>query len=375
MTKTIMVVFGTRPECIKLAPVIAELRCRPAQFDTFVCVSGQHREMLQQTLDAFGLVPDQDLAVMRPDQDLTELAAVLITRLADTMRTVKPDLVLVQGDTTTAFAGALAAFYQRIPVGHVEAGLRSYRRYNPFPEEGNRKLIGALADLHFAPTRRAADALLREGIDPGLIHLTGNTVVDALLDLDARLAAPTGRAMISPQIHDITAAPGDIVLITCHRRESFGDDLAAICRAIRRIARAHPRLRFVFPVHLNPNVRAQVMPLLGDTGNILLLDPLGYIDFVYLLARSVLALSDSGGIQEEAPSFGVPVLVLRTTTERQEGIDAGFAELVGADEDLIVARASALLQTPDRRLAGKANPYGDGTASARIVEVITTSWT
>ncbi|KIZ39172.1 MULTISPECIES: UDP-N-acetylglucosamine 2-epimerase (non-hydrolyzing) [Rhodopseudomonas] len=370
MSKKILVLFGTRPECIKLAPIVAELRRRPEQFSTFVCASGQHREMLAQTLAAFDLVPDEDLAVMRHDQGLAELTAQLITKLTQTIRAVQPDLVLVQGDTATAFAGALAAFYQRIAVGHVEAGLRSYQRYNPFPEEGNRKLIGALADLHFAPTQRAVDALRREAIDPAAIHLTGNTVVDALLALRARLDTPAGAGLVSATIRNIAADAGRIVLITCHRRESFGDDLAAICRAIRRIALAHPQLQFVFPVHLNPNVRAQVMPLLGDIGNVSLLDPLGYVDFIYLLSRSVLALSDSGGIQEEAPSFGVPVLVLRSTTERQEGIDAGFAELVGADEELIVARAAHLLQGATAGLSGKANPYGDGTASRRIVDVI-----
>lgn len=370
MPRKVLVVFGTRPECIKLAPVVTELRRRPAQFETFVCVTGQHREMLQQTLTAFDLVPDEDLAAMRPNQDLSELAALLITGLAGTIRTFKPDLVLVQGDTTTAFAGALAAFYQRVPVGHVEAGLRSYRRYNPFPEEGNRKLIGALADLHFAPTQRAADALLREGIDPAQIHITGNTVVDALLALKARLDTPAGAELVSADIRAIGGEPGDLVLITCHRRESFGDDLAAICRAIRRIALAHPTVRFVFPVHLNPNVREQVMPLLGGVQNIRLLEPLGYIDFIFLLARAVLALSDSGGIQEEAPSFGVPVLVLRKTTERQEGIDAGFAELVGADEELIVGKAEAHLQQAPHNLNTKINPYGNGDASVRIVEAI-----
>lgn len=370
MSRRILVVFGTRPECIKLAPVVAELRRRPAEFETFVCVTGQHREMLQQTLTAFDLVPDEDLALMRPNQDLSELAALLISSLAGTIRTFKPDLVLVQGDTTTAFAGALAAFYQRVLVGHVEAGLRSYRRYNPFPEEGNRKLIGALADLHFAPTQRAADALLREGIDPAQIHVTGNTVVDALLALKARLDTPAGAELVSGEIRAIGGEPGDLVLITCHRRESFGDDLAAICRAIRRIALAHPGVRFVFPVHLNPNVREQVMPLLGGVPNIRLLEPLGYVDFIFLLARSVLALSDSGGIQEEAPSFGVPVLVLRKTTERQEGIDAGFAELVGADEELIVARADAYLKQTSLALSTKTNPYGDGDASSKIVAAI-----
>ncbi|MFC0239689.1 non-hydrolyzing UDP-N-acetylglucosamine 2-epimerase [Rhodopseudomonas telluris] len=370
MPRKVLVVFGTRPECIKLAPVVAELRRRPTQFETFVCVTGQHREMLQQTLTAFDFAPDEDLAVMRPNQDLSELAALLLTGLARTIRTFAPDLVLVQGDTTTAFVGALAAFYQRVAVGHVEAGLRSYRRYNPFPEEGNRKLIGALADLHFAPTQRAADALLREGIDPAQIHITGNTVVDALLTLKARLDTPAGAELVSGEIRAIAGEPGDLVLITCHRRESFGDDLAAICRAIRRIALAHPSVRFVFPVHLNPNVREQVMPLLGAVPNIRLLEPLGYIDFIFLLARSVLALSDSGGIQEEAPSFGVPVLVLRKTTERQEGIDAGFAELVGADEELIVARAATYLQNSSRELGTKANPYGNGDASKKIVDTI-----
>ncbi|MEH2483494.1 UDP-N-acetylglucosamine 2-epimerase (non-hydrolyzing) [Nitrobacteraceae bacterium AZCC 2146] len=372
MSRKILALFGTRPECIKLAPIIAELRRRPGEFDTFVCSSGQHREMLDQTLSAFDLPVDKDLAVMRHDQTLPELTAALIVALTRTMHEVMPDLVLVQGDTSTALAGALAAYYQRIPVGHVEAGLRSYNRYNPFPEEGNRQMIGVLADLHFAPTQRAVDALRREGTASARIHLTGNTVVDALNDLKLKLETATGLQLVSTQIRQIVSAAQQIVLITCHRRESFGSDLAAICNAIRRLAIRHPHISFVFPVHLNPNVRSQVLPLLSQISNILLLSPLGYLDFMFVLARSTLALSDSGGIQEEAPSFGVPVLVLRSTTERREGIDAGFAELVGADEELIVARASMLLQQTSETNIGRQNPYGDGRASKRIADILAT---
>lgn len=367
-----MIVMGTRPEAIKLAPVIQALRSRPADFEVFVCSTGQHREMLDQTLAAFDLTPDADLSVMRHDQTLPELTALLITQVTQKISEVKPDWVIVQGDTSTAFASALAAYYQRVPVAHVEAGLRSHDRHNPFPEEINRQLIGALADLHFAPTSRAADALRREGIDPQRIFVTGNTVVDALLQLKARLQDADGARRISEPVKRLTSGGETIVLVTCHRRESFGPSLTAICRAIARLAADHPQVSFIFPVHLNPNVRSQVLPLLGQVGNIHLLEPLGYEDFVFVLARATLALSDSGGIQEEAPSFGVPVLVLRSTTERTEGIEAGVAELVGADEDLIVRRATAILNARDGAgLPQRLNPYGDGQAAARIADILT----
>ncbi|ABD89727.1 non-hydrolyzing UDP-N-acetylglucosamine 2-epimerase [Rhodopseudomonas palustris] len=370
-TKKIMVVFGTRPEAIKLAPVIAALQARPRQFDTVVCSSGQHREMLLQTLETFGIQPQINLDVMRPDQTLPDLTALLISRLTATLAAERPDRVIVQGDTTTAFAAALAGYYARVPVAHVEAGLRSHDRHNPFPEEINRRLISAIADLHFAPTQGAADALRAEAIAQATIHVTGNTIVDALLALRGRLETPDGLALVPAAIRGFGTDGQPLILVTCHRRESFGDDLAAICRALKRIALGHPDHRIVFPVHLNPNVRAQVMPLLGDTPNIALLEPVSYPSLVYLLSRAVLVLSDSGGIQEEAPSFGVPILVLRWKTERPEGVAAGVAQLVGADEELIVDRAGALLaQAGDRGAAVIANPYGDGRASERIADIL-----
>lgn len=371
MPKRIMVVLGTRPECIKLAPVIAALRARPETFETIVCSTGQHREMLAQALATFDLVADIDLDVMRPDQTLPGLTAALLTGLSGAIAEAKPDCIVVQGDTTTAFVGALAGYYAKVSVAHVEAGLRSFDRYSPFPEEINRRMVASLANLHFPPTARAAEALRQEGVPDASIHLTGNTIVDALLSLKQRLATPAGLKMVSDAVQQSVARSSRLILVTCHRRESFGDDLAAICRAIQRIARAHPDCRVVFPVHLNPNVRAQVVPLLGGQGNIELCEPVVYEDLIYLLSHASLVLSDSGGIQEEAPSFGVPVLVLRWKTERPEGIEAGVAELVGADEDLIVARADHWLgsdsTSPHRAMA---NPYGDGQAATRIADIL-----
>lgn len=370
MPKRIMVVFGTRPECIKLAPVIAALKARPDDFETVVCSTGQHREMLVQALASFDLTIDIDLDVMQPDQKLPGLTALLLTRLSDTIAAVRPNRVVVQGDTTTAFVGALAAYYARVPVAHVEAGLRSQDRYNPFPEEINRRMVASLADIHFAPTPRALETLRHEGIPPDSVHMTGNTVVDALLSLRTKLDSSEGLARVSDRVrHLLSQSASRIVLVTCHRRESFGDDLAAICRAIARIAAAYPDCRIVFPIHLNPNVRTQVLPLLDGCTNIALCEPVSYEDMIFILSRASLVLSDSGGIQEEAPSFGVPLLVLRKKTERPEGIAAGVAELVGADEDLIVARAAHWLQTaPSRRAV--VNPYGDGRAASRIADLL-----
>lgn len=361
--------FGTRPEVIKLAPVIFALRAAD-KFDVTLCSSGQHREMMSQSLAAFGITPDIDLDAMTPGQALPALTALLVTRLSETIARIRPDRVLVQGDTTTAFAAALAAFYAHIPVAHVEAGLRSHDRQNPFPEEVNRRLITAIADIHFAPTQGAADALKAENVLAEAIHVTGNTIVDALHMLQARLESPGGTALLSSRVQQLGADPRRLVLATCHRRESFGTDLAAICRALKRIADDHPDHHLVFPVHLNPKVRDEVMPLLGRTANIALLDPVSYPELVYLLSRAVLALSDSGGIQEEAPSFGVPVLVLRRKTERLEGIAAGVAELVGADEELIVRRATDLLARSGQDRTRAANPYGDALASGRIVGIL-----
>jgi UDP-N-acetylglucosamine 2-epimerase (non-hydrolysing) len=368
-----MVALGTRPECIKLAPVIAALRARNRHFKTIVCSSGQQRELLEQALFAFQLGVDRDLGVTRSDQSLAELTAGLVTGFTAAIADLKPDRLLVQGDTTTAFAAALAAYYQRVPIAHVEAGLRSYDRFNPFPEEINRRYISAIADTHFAPTKAAADALLSEGVDAASIHMTGNTIVDALLALRARLEAPGGSGLISGAVREF-AAGSPIVLVTCHRRENFGDNLEAILRAVRRIAVAHPAHRIVFPIHPNPIIRNAVFPALGGVANIHLLDPVSYPDSIFLLTRASLVLTDSGGLQEEAPSFGVPVLVLRCATERPEAIEAGLAELVGVDEDRIVTRAADLLARPGKAAGGaRSNPFGDGRASERIVDVLANS--
>jgi UDP-N-acetylglucosamine 2-epimerase (non-hydrolysing) len=370
MAKRIMVAFGTRPECIKLAPVLAALRARPGDFDTIVCSSGQQREMLDQALAAFELRVDRDLDVMRPDQSLAELTAALVTGFSAAISDIRPDWILVQGDTTTAFAAALTGYYQRTPIGHVEAGLRSSDRFNPFPEEINRRIISSIADLHFAPTQAAANALRSEGVRGDTIHMTGNTIVDALVALQSRLETPDGATHISTAVREL-AASSAFILVTCHRRENFGEHLRAILRAIRRIALAHPSHRVIFPVHFNPHVRALTAPILGDVENVHLLEPVSYPDSIHLLSRARLVLTDSGGLQEEAPSFGVPVLVLRVKTERPEAIEAGLAELVGVDEDRIVARAADLLARPLGSVRHPMrNPFGDGRASERIADVL-----
>lgn len=371
MPKRMMVVIGTRPECIKLAPVIKALRDRPTDFVTILCSSGQHHEMLEQTLDGFGLIADEQLAVMRPNQTLPELTASLLGALSQAVVRAKPDWIIVQGDTTTAFVAGLCAYYERVRVAHVEAGLRSFDPFNPFPEEINRRLLGAIADLHFAPTQRACEALRGEGVPANRIHLSGNTIVDALQVLRKELETPGGLARVSPEIRGLAAGSERIVLVTCHRRESFGEDLAAICRAVRRVAEGHRDCRVIYPVHLNPEVRAQSSKFLAATPNIQLTDPLPYHDLLHLLQHATLVMTDSGGIQEEAPSFGVPVLVLRRKTERPEGVEAGFAELVGTDEERIVARATAWLALPSREaLRTRPNPYGDGRAADRIADIL-----
>ena len=365
-----MVALGTRPECIKLAPVVAALQARDRDFRTIVCSSGQQRELLDQALRTFQLAVDRDLDVMRPDQSLAELTAALVTGFTAAIVDLRPDRLVVQGDTTTAFAAALAAYYQRIPVAHVEAGLRSHDRFNPFPEEINRRYISAIADIHFAPTEAAACALRAEGVAAAAIHVTGNTIVDALMSLRSRLETPDGSDLTSTPIRRL-AAGSPVILVTCHRRENFGDNLAAILRAVRRIAVSHPGHRIVFPIHLNPNIRDTVIPTLGDVANIHLLNPISYPDSIHLLSRASLVLTDSGGLQEEAPSFGVPVLVLRLKTERPEVIETGLAELVGVDEDHIVARATNLLARSSHMTSRPiSNPFGDGHASDRIVNVL-----
>lgn len=347
---------GTRPEAIKMVPVIQRLRREPGQFDVTFCVTAQHRQLLDQVLGLFGLAPDVDLDLMREDQSLSELASRLFAEADRVLAQLNPDWLLVQGDTTTSLCCALAAFHRRIRVGHVEAGLRTGDLEAPFPEEMNRRVVDLVCAAAFAPTRRAAEALAAEGIPRNRVHLTGNTVVDALLQIAAR---------------EGPAAEEDLVLITVHRRESFGQPLEGIVRAIARLARAFPRTRFVHVVHPNPNVLTAVRQNEG-LANVELVEPLDYRSLVRLLRQCRFALTDSGGIQEEAPTFGKPVLILREKTERPEGIEAGMALLVGTDEERIVFEASRLLSQNIARgaVAAGANPYGDGHASDRIADVL-----
>jgi UDP-N-acetylglucosamine 2-epimerase (non-hydrolysing) len=367
MSRTpVLVVFGTRPEAIKLAPVIAALAASPV-LRPRLCVTGQHREMLDQVLAVFGLAPDHDLAVMQPAQDLSGVTARIVTGLAPVLAAERPAALLVQGDTTSAFAAALAGFYAGVPVGHVEAGLRTGRRDQPFPEEMNRRLVTQLAAWHYAPTARAAAALRREGVDDAHIIVTGNTVVDALHSIAAR--APAWPAALPAGALDGRR----LVLVTGHRRESVGAGLAAMCDALAALADQFADLLIVYPVHLNPAVAGPVRARLGAHPRIALTAPLDYLDFVALLRRAHLVITDSGGVQEEAPTFGVPVLVTRATTERREALDAGVARLVDTDRDAIVSAAATLLTDPAAHAAMRAtaNPFGDGHAAGRIVAHLT----
>jgi UDP-N-acetylglucosamine 2-epimerase len=365
----LLFVFGTRPEAIKLAPVVRELAAWP-DFDCRICATGQHREMLAQFLQLFELRADWNLDVMRPDQDLAYLTGAVLSGVSGVVERWRPDRVVVQGDTTSTFAGALAAFYRKIPVAHVEAGLRTGDIYAPWPEEANRRLVAGIADLHFAPTVRARDNLLREGVDGRHILVTGNTGIDALLWVAERIEArPELRAQAEAVLGGFAADSlrgRRLILMTGHRRESFDGGLERIARAMARIAR-RPDVAIVFPVHPNPNVRRAVETLRRHA-NILLAEPVDYPTLVWLLKRCHFVVTDSGGIQEEAPSFGKPVLVTRAATERPEAIEQGLARLVGTDEQLLFAAMSALLDDPEtyRRMSRVANPYGDGQASRRI---------
>ncbi len=355
---SVLVVIGTRPEAIKMAPVVHALRARSAQVDVQVAVTAQHRDLLDEPLASFGIEPEHDLDLMRPGQTPNTVAAAVLGGLAPILDAVRPDWVLVQGDTTTAFAAALAAFHGGIRVGHVEAGLRTGRRHDPFPEEVNRSMIARLADVHFAPTPRNRDNLVREGVDAGDVVVTGNTVIDALAWMRERLGP-------SPPVE-----AGRTVLVTAHRRESFGPGIENICTAIERLCdRYGDAVTFEFPVHPNPNVYNVVHQRLGDRPQVRLFPPLDYAAMVDLLTHAFLVLTDSGGLQEEAPSFGKPVLVLRRVTERDEAVDAGTVQLVGTDPDRIVDGFTSLWDDPDAyaRMAQAINPYGDGRASARIV--------
>lgn len=364
-------VFGTRPEAIKMAPLALALNADP-RFDAQVCVTGQHREMLDQVLGLFELVPDHDLNIMKPGQDLTDVTTAILQGMKVVLAEVKPDIVLVHGDTATTFAATLSAYYRQIPVGHVEAGLRTGDLYSPWPEEANRKLTGALAAWHFAPTDRSRQNLLEEGADPVSIQVTGNTVVDALLEVVAKLENRADyQERFSKQFYFLDAEK-KMVLVTGHRRESFGGGFERICQALRDIASRYPEAQIVYPVHLNPNVQEPVRRLLADIDNVLLIEPLDYLPFVYLMNRAYLILTDSGGIQEEAPSLGKPVLVMRDTTERPEAIDAGTVKLVGTDADKIVAELDNLLTDHEAylRMSCAHNPYGDGKACQRILDLL-----
>ncbi|MBX3548941.1 MAG: UDP-N-acetylglucosamine 2-epimerase (non-hydrolyzing) [Xanthobacteraceae bacterium] len=366
----ILVAMGTRPEAIKLFPVIHALK-RESNFDVTVCVTAQHREMLDQVLSIADIEPDVDLDLMQPNQSLPQITSRILTGIDDVLKEVKPDRVLVQGDTTTAMAAALSAYYRKIPVDHVEAGLRSGDIYSPFPEEVNRKVVGSLASWHFAPTPRAADALIRENVSPERIIVTGNTVIDALLETEKRIGSFRD---IKRAIDDELPDPGEnrrIVLVTAHRRENFDGGMDRIASAILKLAENEDVL-VVYPVHPNPNVRELMHRALGNHPYVRLLPPLEYVPFVYLLSRCDFVLTDSGGVQEEAPALGKPVLVMRDTTERPEGIDAGTARLVGTDPHQIHAEAMRLLR--DRahyqRMSRAHNPFGDGHASERILDVL-----
>ena len=360
----VSVALGTRPEAIKLLPVVRELRKHPDCLDCRVIASGQHRELLDQVLEVFTVVPDADLHLMQPGQKLETSFARALVGMSEELGSHRPDILLVEGDTTTVFASALAAFWQSCPVGHVEAGLRSGNVRDPFPEEMNRILTGCVADLHFAPTRRAAENLRNAGVPAERIHVTGNTVIDALLEISK------GPRSIPPEL---TLDPkSTVVLVTVHRRESFGEPLREILSALKEIARRFPAVEIVLPVHPNPQVHDEVHAMLGGVPRIHLVSPLSYVDFVGLLRSCRLVLSDSGGVQEEAPALGKPVLVLRNTTERPEGVECGVARLVGTSADRIVGETAALLEDPKvyDSMARSVSPYGDGRASRRIVEAV-----
>ena len=412
-----MLVFGTRPEAIKMCPLVKEFQKHPESFETVVCVTGQHREMLDQVLQIFDVKPDYDLNIMKQGQDLYDVTARVLTGMRDVLDTVKPDVVLVHGDTTTSMAAAMAAFYRQIPVGHVEAGLRTHNLYSPWPEEMNRQVTGRIAEYDFAPTPLSRQNLLDEGVSEEKITVTGNTVIDALhwvvgkIENDSQLSKVLSdnlktagydvsrldsftdqRSSRNDTTLSFRAKRRNLVLITGHRRENFGEGFISMCTAIRDLARKYPEVDFVYPMHLNPNVRKPIRQVFGEmadqvghdgkgggqdstvipgsTGNLFFIEPLDYLDFVYLMSRSYIVLTDSGGIQEEAPGLGKPVLVMRDTTERPEALDAGTVRLVGTDYDRILNEVSALLDDRNHyeTMSHAVNPYGDGKACPRIVD-------
>lgn len=368
----ILSVLGTRPEAIKMAPLLRRLAA-DHRFVSRVCITGQHREMLDQVTSLFDIVPDHDLNLMRPGQELHDLTSAILTCLRPVIEAERPDIVLVHGDTATTMAASLAAFFSRIPIGHVEAGLRTHNMSSPWPEEGNRRLTGALAHMHFAPTETARRALLREGVSEASITVTGNTVIDALLMVVRKINEDPGLARQLDQHFDfIPQGERRLILVTGHRRESFGDGFVGICTALAELAERYPDVDIVYPMHLNPNVRGPVTRLLGNQSNIHLIEPLDYLPFVYLMNRAYIIITDSGGVQEEAPSLGKPVLVMRDTTERPEAVDAGTALMVGTDATRIIESASQLLNDKAAydAMSRAHNPYGDGQATGRIIDAL-----
>ena len=394
MSKSILLVFGTRPEAIKMAPLVKALQAQPEKFKTIVCVTGQHREMLDQVLAIFDIQPDYDLNIMKQGQDLYDVTSRVLLGMRDVLREAKPDIVLVHGDTTTSTAAALAAFYQQIPVGHVEAGLRTHNIYSPWPEEMNRQITGRITTHHFAPTPLAKQNLLRENVKPEQIIVTGNTVIDALymvvnkMKNDAALQKDL-RELLKDAGYDTNRLDGHrrLVLITGHRRENFGDGFISMCTAIRDLAAKYPEVDFVYPMHLNPNVRKPIHEVFGNNTqmtndkpqmtnrrfhNLFFIEPLEYLSFVYLMEKSTIVLTDSGGIQEEAPGLGKPVLVMRDTTERPEALESGTVHLVGTNYEKIVGEVSTLLDDAlaYEKMSKAVNPYGDGLACHRICDYL-----
>ena len=378
-----MLVFGTRPEAIKMAPLVLEFWEYPDRYETLVCVTGQHREMLDQVLDIFGIVPDYDLNIMKQGQDLYDITVRVLSGMRDVLTRTRPDVVLVHGDTTTSMAVALAAFYQQIPVGHVEAGLRTHNIYSPWPEEMNRQITGRIATYHFSPTPFSRENMLREGIDKSRILVTGNTVIDALYavvnkvkgDVPLQFSLEKELKVAGYDTGRLAAEEGRrLVLITGHRRENFGDGFLHICKATRTLSEKYLDVDFVYPMHLNPNVRKPIKEVFGENrqSNLFFIEPLEYLSFVYLMEKSHIVLTDSGGIQEEAPGLGKPVLVMRNTTERPEALEAGTVKLVGTDYDKIVSEVSSLLDNTEyyKRMSLAVNPYGDGHACRRIVDAL-----
>lgn len=381
--KKVMLVFGTRPEAIKMAPLVKEFQKNSEQFETIVCVTGQHREMLDQVLHLFEIKPDYDLNIMKQGQDLYDVTARVLVGMRDVLKEAQPDVVLVHGDTTTSTAAALAAFYQQIPVGHVEAGLRTHNIYSPWPEEMNRLITGRIATYHFAPTQLSRQNLLDERVSDSSITVTGNTVIDALYWVVDKIKKDEA---LNAELQGVLATAGynvnrltdgkKLVLITGHRRENFGDGFINMCTAIKDLTQKYPEVDFVYPMHLNPNVRKPIHEVFGEDlsnlGNMFFIEPLEYLSFVYLMEKSTIVLTDSGGIQEEAPGLGKPVLVMRDTTERPEALDAGTVKLVGTNYNRIVSEVSLLLDEEDyyNKMSKAVNPYGDGLACERIVNKI-----